>query len=97
MKLEPSVNFVSVGKTQLPSGAFGNSFVMEKNLRYIDLQNINKYNKKQLMSILTSVGIFTNPSYKKDVLISFLMRNEEAINKIKEDNREWKLNQLITE
>jgi hypothetical protein len=88
MKLEHSINFVSVDK---------NEFVMEDNLRYIDLNNINKYTKKQIFSILTSVSIFTRPSYKKDILISFLMKNEKALNKIKANNRQYQLQQLISE
>jgi hypothetical protein len=93
MKLDHSINFISTGKN-----SFGmSSFVMEDNLRFIDLDNINKYTKKQIFSILTSVGIFTNSSYKKDTLISFLMKDEKALNKIKADNREWKLNQLVSQ
>jgi hypothetical protein len=87
MELADSINFIKTGKE---------TFIMEKNLRYIDLENINKYTKKQIFSILTSVGIFTNPSYKKSILIGFLMRNEKALNKIKADNRAIKLAELLS-
>jgi len=92
MKLDHSINFVSTGKNSIGM----RTFVMEDNLRYIDLDNINKYTKKQIFSILTSVSIWTKPSYKKDILISFLMKNEKALNKIKSDNREWQLNQILS-
>jgi hypothetical protein len=93
MKLESSINYISLGRNSLGMG----TFIIEKNLRYIDLDNIDKYTKKQIFSILTSVSIWTKPSYKKDILISFLMKDEKALNKIKADNRQWKLNQLVTE
>ena len=93
MKLEPAVNFISLGRN--PKG-YG-TFISKKNLRYIDLDNIDKYTKKQIFSILTSVSIWTKPSYKKEILISFLMKDEKALNKIKADNREWKLNQLVSQ
>ena len=93
MKLESSINFISTGRDRNGYG----TFITEKNLRFIDLDNINKYTKKQIFSILISCSIFTNPSYKKDTLISFLMKDEKALNKIKADNREWKLNQLVSQ
>jgi hypothetical protein len=92
MKLDNSINFISTGKNSIGM----NTFVMEKNIRYIDLDNINKYTKKQIFSILTSVGIFTNPNYKKDTLILFLMKNEVALNKIKAENRQYQINSILS-
>ena len=84
--LEPSINFIKTSK---------DSFYMEKNIRFIDLDNISKYSKKGVFSILISAGISTNPNYTKKVMIDMLFRSEKALNKIKSDNREYLLNKLI--
>ncbi len=92
MKLEDSINFINTGECKKTGMS---TFVMEKNLRFVDLDNIEKYTKKQIFSILSSVNIHTLPSYKKSILIGMLMRNEKAINKIKADNRELKLREIL--
>lgn len=85
-KLEPSVNFI---KVQSNSTIYG-QFIIQENLRYIDLDNLNKYSVKDLISIYGMIG----GKPKKQDYINAILKSDKLIAKIKSDNRQIKLDQL---
>lgn len=83
MKLESSINFIKTSE---------NGFVMEKNYRYIDLENLNKYTVKQLKEIAYSFNYFLHRGRKIDY-INGILKNKDLIlkeNKIALRNKNLK-------
>lgn len=89
MKLEEKFTKVSTRR----DGDLGHTsyFHFVENLRFIDLDNLEKYTIKQLQSI---GGIWAIRGAKKPDYIRLIRKNTELLEKIKQDNREWKLVQL---
>ena len=81
--LEKNIEWVRTGNKI----GIANEVVGVEKLRFIDIDNINKYKKNDVYSILIQFGIWTNVNYSKKVLIGMLMRNQSVLEKIKINNQ----------
>lgn len=66
------------------------TFYLEKTIRYVDLENLNKYTVKQLIDIL---GQKIGGSPRKEHYIHHILRLRK--NEIILENREYRLNTLL--
>jgi hypothetical protein len=85
MKLIKKYSLIEMGKNELGQDII----IFHENLRFIDLNNLNKYTVSELISIF---GGKIGNARKKDYINAILSRRKD---KIMSDNREIKLKSLL--
>jgi len=92
-KIESFNKFV---KHERIEGQSYGTFHMEKNTQFVDINNLNKYTKKELMWIGMEYGKwFSGAGWTKPKMISSILNDTNVINRIKSENREILLNDLV--
>jgi hypothetical protein len=89
MKIE---SFTKIIHHERPEGQLFGTFHLESNPQYVDINNLNKYKKNELITISRGYGKwFSGAGWTKSKLISAILNDVDVVNKIKSTNREISL------
>ena len=87
--LENSIEFIH---HEREVGSTYGTFHIQKNLRFVDVNNLESYTIPQLKSICMEHGIHLHRGRKKDYID---LINRKALKDILANNREYNLNKLV--
>ena len=89
-------SFNKVVKHERIEGQSYGTFHMEKNTQFVDINNLNKYTKKELLWIGMEYGKwFSGRGWTKSKIINSILLDKNVINRIKSENREILLKELV--
>ena len=90
------VSFTKFINHEREEGSTYGTFHMEKNIQFIDINNLNQYTKKELTYIAHGYSkYFSGAGWTKDKIINLILSDKKVVNDMKKNNREIMLNQLV--